>query len=127
MVVAGSTPSLQYLTLESLASGGQEALMEEEPATPSVGSSSESIWSSLLRAAHTYLKALGDELQFQALVGLERILSPPSSRAPLLQFISEHPDHTTRSTSVTGSLSILASSSLHQPNCLVGNRVNIAI
>ena len=127
MVVAGSTPSLQYLTSESLASGGQEALMEEEPAAPSVGSSSESIWSSLLCAAHTYLKALGDKLQFRALVGLERILSPPSSRAPLLQFISEHPDHTTGSTSVTGSLSMLAPSSLHQPNCLVGNRVNIAI
>ena len=127
MVVAGSTPSLQYLTSESLASSSQEALAEEEPAAPSVGSSSESIWSSLLCAAHTYLKALGDELQFRALVGLEHILSPPSSRAPLLQFISEHPDHTTRSTLVTSSLSTPAPSSLHQPNRLIGNRVDIAI
>ena len=126
-VVAGSTPSLQYPTLESLASGGQEALAEEEPATPSVGSSSESIWSSLLHATHTYLEALGDKLQFQALVGLKRLLSPLSSGTPSLQFISEHPDHTTGSTSVTGSLSTPAPSSHHQPNHLVGNRVDIAI
>ena len=126
-VVAGSTPSLQYPTSESLASSGQEALVEGQPAASSVGSSTESIWSSLLHAAHAYLKALGDELQFQALVGLEHILSPLSSHAPSLQFVLEHPDHTTGSTSATGSASTPAPSSLHQPNHLIGNRVNIAI
>ena len=127
MVVAGSTPSLQYPTSESLASGSQEALVEVEPAASSAGSSTESIRSLLLCAAQEYLSTLGDKLQFQALVGLERLLSPPSSCAPSLQFILEHPDHTTGSTSVTGSLSTPAPSSLHQPNWLIGNRVDITV
>ena len=127
MLIGGSTPSLQYLTLESLASSSQEALVEEQSATSSVGSSSESIHSSLLQAAHAYLEALGDELQFHAQVGLEHILSPLTSHAPSLQFILEHPDHTTGSTSVTSSLSTPALSSLHQPNWLISNRVDIAI
>ena len=126
-LIGGSTPSLQYLSSESLASSGQEALAEEQPAAPSVGSSTKSICSSLLCAAHAYLEALNDELQFHALVGLEQLLSPPSSHAPSLQFILEHLDHTTGSTSVTGSASTPAPSSLHQPNRLVSNRVNITI
>ena len=52
---------------------------------------------------------------------------PPSSHAPSLEIHFEQPDHTTGSTSVTGSQSTPAPSSLHQPNRLVGNRVDIAI
>ena len=52
---------------------------------------------------------------------------PPSSRAPSLEIHFEQPDHTTGSTTATGSLSTPAPSSLHQPNRLVGNRVDIAI
>ena len=126
-VIAGSTPSLQYPSLESLASSSQEALVEEQPAAPLVGSSTKSIHSLLLHAAQAYLDTLSDELQFHALVGLEHILSPLLSHAPSLQFILEHLDHTIRSTSVTGSLSTLAPSSLHQPNWLVSNHINIAI
>ena len=64
------TPSLQYLTSESLASGGPEALVEAQLAASSRDSSSESISSSLLRAAQAYLEALDDELHFHHLVGL---------------------------------------------------------
>ena len=127
MVVAGSTPSLQYPSSESLASSSPEALVEEQPVAPLVGSCTESIRSSLLHAAQAYLDALGDELQFHTLVGLKWILSPLPSCTLSLQFVSEHLDHTTGSTSVTGSLSMLAPSSLHQPNRLISNRVNITI
>ena len=81
-LIGGSTPSLQYLSSESLASSGQEALAEEQPAAPSVGSSTKSICSSLLCAAHAYLEALNDELQFHALVGLEQLLSPRHRMPP---------------------------------------------
>ena len=120
-VVGGSTPSLQYPTSESLVYGDQEALAEGQLAIPSVGSSSESIRSSLLCAAQAYLEVLDDKLHFHTLVGVLR--TPPSSCALLLKIHLEQPDHTTD----TSSASTPAPSSLHQPNRLVGNRVNIAI
>ena len=126
MVVGGSTPSLQYLTSESLVYGNQEALAEGQLAG-SVDSSSESISSSLLHAAEAYLQSLDNQLRLQEVLRAVRQLSPPSSRAPSLEIHFEQPDHTTGSTSVTGSLSTPAPSSLHQPNWLVGNRVDIAI
>ena len=125
-VVGGSTPSLQYLTSESLVYGDQEALAEVQPAG-SAGSSSKSISSSLLHAAEAYLQGLDAELQLQAVLRAVQQLSPLSSRAPSLEIHFEQLDHTTGSTSVTGSLSTPAPSSLHQPNRLVGNRVDIAI
>ena len=125
-VVGGSTPSLQYPTSESLVYGDQEALAEEQLAV-SAGSSSESISLSLLHAAEAYLQGLDAELRLQEVLRAVRQLSPPSSRAPLLEIHFEQPDHTTGSTSATGSLSTPAPSSLHQPNRLVGNRVDIAI
>ena len=125
-VVGGSTPSLQYPSSESLVYGNQEALAEEQLAV-SAGSSSESISSSLLHAAEAYLHGLDAQLRLQDLLRAVRQLSPLSSRAPLLKIHFEQPDHTTGSTSVTGSLSMPAPSSLHQPNRLVGNRVDIAI
>ena len=125
-VVSGSTPSLQYPTSESLVYGDQEALAEVQLAG-SAGSSSESISSSLLHAAEAYLQGLDAQLRLPELLRAVRQLSPPSSRTPLLEIHFEQPDHTTGSTSVTGSLSTLAPSSLHQPNRLVSNRVDIAI
>ena len=125
-VVGGSTPSLQYPTLESLVYGDQEALVEVQLAS-SAGSSSESISSSLLHAAEAYLQGLDAKLRLQEVLRAVRQLSPPSSRAPSLEIHFEQPDHTTGSTSVTGSLSTPPPSSLHQPNRLVGNRVDIAI
>ena len=125
-VVGGSTPSLQYLSSESLVYSDQEALVEEQLAVPT-GSSSESISSSLLHAAEAYLQGLDAQLQLQELLRAVQQLSPPSSRAPSLEIHFEQPDHTTGSTSVTSSLSTLAPSSLHQPNRLIGNRVDIAI
>ena len=125
-VVGGSTPSLQYPSSESLVYGDQEALVEEQLAS-STGSSSKSISSSLLHAAEAYLQGLDAQLQLQELLRAVCQLSPPSSRAPLLEIHFEQPDHTTGSTSVTSSLSMPAPSSLHQPNRLVGNRVDIAI
>ena len=125
-VVGGSTPSLQHPTSESLVYGDQEALAEVQLAG-STGSSSESISSSLLHAAEAYLQGLDAQLQLQELLRAARQLSPPSSRASSLEIHFEQPDHTTGSTSVTGSLSTPALSSLHQPNRLVGNRVDIAI
>ena len=126
MVIGGSTPSLQYPSSESLVYSDQEALAEEQLAV-SVGSSSESISSSLLHAAEAYLQGLDAQLRLQELLRAVRQLSPPSSRAPSLEIHFEQPDHTTGSTSVTGSLSTPAPSSLHQLNRLVGNRVDIAI
>ena len=126
MVVGGSTPSLQYPSSESLVYGNQEALAEEQLAV-STGSSSESISSSLLHAAEAYLQGLDAQLQLQELLRAVQQLSPPSSHAPSLEIHFEQPDHTTGSTSATGSLSTLAPSSLHQPNWLVGNRVDITI
>ena len=67
MVVGGSTPSLQYLTSESLVYGDREALAEVQLAD-STGSSSESISSSLLHAAEAYLQGLDAELQLQAVL-----------------------------------------------------------
>ena len=125
-VVGGSTPSLQYPTSESLVYGDQEALAEVQLAG-SADSSSESISSSLLHAAEAYLQGLDAELRLQEVLRAARQLSPLSSRAPSLEIHFEQPDHTTGSTSVTGSLSTPAPSSLHQPNRLVGNRVDIAI
>ena len=126
MVVDGSIPSLQYPSLESLVYGDQEALAEEQLAV-SAGSSSESISSSLLHAAEAYLQGLDAQLQLQELLRAVRQLFPPSSRTPSLEIHFEQPDHTTGSTTATGSLSMLAPSSLHQPNRLVGNRVDIVI
>ena len=125
-VVGGSTPSLQYPSSERLVYGDQEALAEEQLAV-SAGSSSESISSSLLHAAEAYLQGLDTQLQLQELLRAAQQLFPPSSRAPSLEIHFEQPDHTTGSTSVTGSLSTPAPSSLHQPNQLVSNRVDIAI
>ena len=125
-VVGGSTPSLQYPSSESLVYGDQEALAEEQLAG-STDSSSESISSSLLHAAEAYLQGLDAQLRLQELLRAVRQLSPPSSCAPSLEILFEQPDHTTSSTSVTGSLSTPALSSLHQPNWLIGNRVDIAI
>ena len=127
MVVGGSTPSLQYPTLESLVYGDQEALVEGQLATPSVGSSSKFMSSSLLRAAEVYLCGLEDEVCFQELIRVACHLSPLSSRALSLEIHFKQPDHTTTSTSVTSSASMLAPSSLHQPNHLVSNRVDITI
>ena len=126
MVVGGSTPSLQYPSSESLVYGDQEALAEEQLAV-STGSSSKSISSSLLHAAEAYLQGLDAQLRLPELLRAVQQLSPPSSHAPSLEIHFKQPDHTTGSTSVTGSLSTPAPSSLHQPNQLVGNRVNIAI
>ena len=125
-VVGGSTPSLQYPTSESLVYSDQEALAEGQLAV-SVGSSSESISSSLLHTAEAYLQGLDAQLRLQELIRAAHQVSPPTSCAPLLEIHFEQPDHTTSSTSVTGSLSTPAPSSLHQPNCLVGNRVDITI
>ena len=125
-VVGGSTPSLQYPSSESLVYSDQEALAEEQLAV-STGSSSESISSSLLHAAEAYLQGLDAQLQLPELLRAVQQLSPLSSHTPLLEIHFEQPDHTTGSTSVTGSLFTPAPSSLHQPNRLVGNRVNITI
>ena len=120
-----STPSLQYLTLESLASGGQEALAEAQLAISSGDSSSESISSSLLQAAQAYLEALGDQLHFQHLVGA---LSPLTSPDPSLNIILEQPAHTTSTTTDTGSASTPAPSFLqHLPNQLIDNPVDVAL
>ena len=66
-VVGGSTPSLQYLSSESLVYGNQEALAEEQLAG-SMGSSSESISLSLLHAAEAYLQGLDAQLRLQELL-----------------------------------------------------------
>ena len=119
------TPSLQYLTSESLASGGQEALAEAQLAVSSRDSSSESISSSLLRAAQAYLEALGDQLHFQHLVGA---LSPLTSPDPSLDIVLEQPAHTTGTTTDTGSASTPAPSFLrHLPNRLIDNPVDVAL
>ena len=119
------TPSLQYPTLESLASNGQEALVKEQLATSSEGSSSESINSLLLHAAQAYLKALDNKLHFHALVGA---LLPLTSPDPLLDIVLKHLAHTTGTTTDTGSVSTLAPSILHHlPNRLIDNLVNIAL
>ena len=119
------TPSLQYPTSESLASGGPEALAEEQLAVSSRDSSSESISSSLLRAAQAYLEALGDQLHFQQLVG---DLSPLTSPDPLLDIVLEQPAHTTGTTTDTGSASTPAPSFLwHLPNRLIDNPVDVAL
>ena len=120
-----STPSLQYPTSESLASGGQEALAEAQLAVSSRDSSSESISSSLLRAAQAYLEALRDQLHFQHLVGP---LSPLTSPNPSLNIVLKQPAHTTSTTTDTGSASTLAPSFLrHLPNRLIDNLVDIAL
>ena len=120
-----STPSLQYPTLESLASSGQEALGEAQLAVSSRDSSSKSISSSLLRAAQAYLEALGDQLHFQHLVGA---LSPLTSPDPSLDIVLKQPAHTTGTTTNTGSASMLAPSFLwHLPNRLIDNLVDIAL
>ena len=103
------TPSLQYPTSESLANSGPEALAEEQLAVSSGDSSSESISSSLLRAAQAYLEALDDELHFHHLVGP---LSPLTSPDPSLNIILEQPAHTTGTTTDTGLASMLAPSFL---------------
>ena len=95
------TPSLQYPTSESLANGSPEALAEAQLAISSGDSSSESINSSLLRRAQAYLKALGDQLHFQQLVGP---LSPLTSPNPSLDIVLEQPAHTTGTTTDTGSV-----------------------
>ena len=119
------TPSLQYPTSESLASGGQEALVEEQLAVSSRDSSSESISSSLLRAAQAYLEALRDQLHFHQLVGP---LSPLTSPDPLLNIVLEQPAHTTGTTTDTGSASTPAPSFLwHLPNRLIDNPVDVAL
>ena len=119
------TPSLQYPTSESLASSGQEALVEEQLAVSSRDSSSESISSSLLRAAQAYLKALRDQLHFQHLVGP---LSPLTSPDPSLDIILEQLAHTTGTTTDTGSASMPAPSFLqHLPNRLIDNPVDVAL
>ena len=119
------TPSLQYPTLESLASGGPEALAEAQLAISSRDSSSESISSSLLRAAQAYLEALDDKLQFHHLVGP---LSPLTSPDPSLDIIFKQPAHTTGTTTETGLASMLAPSFLrHLPNQLIDNPVDVAL
>ena len=119
------TPSLQYLTLESLANGGPEALVEAQLAVSSEDSSSESISSSLLRAAQAYLEALDDELHFHHLVGP---LSPLTSPNPSLDIILEQPAHTTGTTSDTSLASTPAPSFLRQlPNRLINNLVDVAL
>ena len=119
------TPSLQYPTLESLASGSQEALVEAQLAVSSRDSSSKSINSSLLRAAQAYLEALGDQLHFQQLAGA---LSPLTSPNPSLDIIPEQPAHSTSTTTDTSSASTPAPSFLrHLPNRLIDNPVNVAL
>ena len=119
------TPSLQYPTLESSASNSQGALAEGQLATSLRGSSSNSSNSSLLHAVQAYLKALGNELHFHVLVGA---LTPPSSQNPLLDIHFKQLDHTTSTTTNTGSLSMLAPSFLwHLPNRLVDNPVDITL
>ena len=119
------TPSLQYPTLESLASGSPEALVEAQLATSSRDSSSESISSSLLRAAQAYLEALDNELHFHHLVGA---LSPLTSPNPLLDIVLEQPAHTTGTTTNTGLASMPAPSFLrHLPNWFIDNPVNVAL
>ena len=119
------TPSLQYPTSESLASGGPEALAEPQLAVSSRDSSSKSISSSLLQRAQAYLEALGDQLHFQHLVGA---LSPLMSPDPLLDIILEQLAHTTGTTTDTGSASMPAPSFLqHLPNRLINNPVDIAL
>ena len=120
-----STPSLQYLTSESLANGGPEALAEAQLAVSSRDSSSESISSSLLRAAQAYLEALDNELHFHHLVGL---LSPLTSPDPSLNIVLEQPAHTTGTTTDTGLASMPAPSFLrHLPNQLIDNPVDVAL
>ena len=119
------TPSLQYLTSESLSSGGQEALAEAQLAISSRDSSSESISSSLLQAAQAYLEALGDQLHFHRLVGA---LSPLTSPDPSLDIVLEQLAHTTGTTTDTGSASTPAPSFLwHLPNQLIDNPVDVAL
>ena len=119
------TPSLQYPTSESLASGSPEALVEAQLAISSRDSSSKSISSSLLRAAQAYLEALDDQLHFHHLVGPLSLLT---SLDPLLDIILEQPAHTTSTTTDTGSASMLAPSFLqHLPNWLINNPVDIAL
>ena len=119
------TPSLQYPTSESLASGSQEALAEAQLAVSSRDSSSKSISSSLLRAVQAYLEALGDQLHFQHLVGA---LSPLTSPDPSLDIVLEQPAHTTGTTTNTGSASTPAPSFLwHLPNRLINNPVDVAL
>ena len=119
------TPSLQYPTSESLANSGPEALAEAQLAVSSGDSSSESISSSLLQRAQAYLKALGDQLHFQHLVGA---LSPLTSSDPSLNIVLKQPAHTTSTTTDTGSASMPAPSFLwHLPNRLIDNPVNIAL
>ena len=119
------TPSLQYPTLESLASSSPEALAEEQLAISSRDSSSESISSSLLQAAQAYLEALRDQLHFHHLVGA---LSPLTSPDPSLDIVLEQPAHTTGTTTDTGSASMPAPSFLrHLPNWLIDNPVDIAL
>ena len=102
-------PSLQYLTSESLASSGPEALAEAQLAVSSRDSSSESISSSLLRAAQAYLEALDDQVHFHHLVGP---LSPLTSPSPSLDIVLKQPAHTTGTTTDTGSASMPAPSFL---------------
>ena len=119
------TPSLQYPTSESLASGSPEALAEAQPAVSSGDSSSESINSSLLRATQAYLEALDDKLHFHHLVGLHLPLTSPD---PLLDIVLEQPAHTTGTTTDTGSASTLAPFFLwHLPNWLIDNLVDVAL
>ena len=119
------TPSLQYPTSESLASSGPEALVEAQLAISSRDSSSESISSSLLRAAQAYLEALDNELHFHHLVGP---LSPLTFPNPSLNIVLEQPDHTTSTTTDTGLASTLAPSFLwHLPNWLIDNPVDVAL
>ena len=119
------TPSLQYPTSESLANSSPEALAEEQLASSLGGSSSESISSSLLRAAQAYLEALDDELHFHHQVGL---LSPLTSPDPSLDIILEQLAHTTGTTTDTSLASMLAPSFLwHLPNWLINNLVNVAL
>ena len=119
------TPSLQYLTLESLANGSPEALAEEQLAISLGDSSSESISSSLLRAAQAYLKALDSKLHFHHLVGP---LSPLTSPDPSLDIILKQPAHTTSTTTDTSLASTPAPSFLrHLPNQLIDNLVNVAL
>ena len=120
-----STPSLQYLTSESLASSSQEALAEGQLAVHSDDSSSKSINLSLLHAVQAYLKALDDELHFRALVGG---LLPLTSPTPSLNIILKQLAYTTSTTTDTSSQSIPAPSFLHHlPNQLIDNLVNIAL
>ena len=72
-----------------------------------------------------YLKALGDQLHFQHLVGA---LSPLTSPDPSLDIVLEQPAHTTGTTTDTGSASMPAPSFLrHLPNRLIDNPVDVAL